>query len=402
MAVTESLYDKASLLLVPSGVKAANVYSQKPYSGDGDFTFDRNSTATRVNAAGYIETVAADIPRLDFPIVNGEVKDDPALLLEPSRTNVITYSDDFTQSSWSKLNGGTGTAPSITADYAISPDGTKNATRIVLDKGSGITSGDYSAISDVIGSFTGDGTFSVYLKSNTSTDYVVSQRIEDDRQQVTVTSEWKRFVFSRSSLNNGTSGLWLRGGYGSDDYADILVWGAQTENASYATSYIPTSGSSVTRSAETCNSAGDSSLFNDSEGVLFIEAKALNDDGTNRIISLSDGSNDNRLNFYYRSTSNQILVRQEGNNGTPKDITFDAGDTTLYHKYAIKYDSSNMDVFFDGVDKGNISITAFASNSLDTLNFDSPSNTEDFYGRVKQIAVFNEALTDAELTTLTS
>ena len=50
-----SIYDKASLVLIPSGTKTSKVYSQKPTSGDGDFTFSRSTMATRVNADGNIE-----------------------------------------------------------------------------------------------------------------------------------------------------------------------------------------------------------------------------------------------------------------------------------------------------------------------------------------------------------
>ena len=50
-----SIYDKASLVLIPSGTKTSKVYSQKPVSGDGDFTFSRSTAATRVNADGNIE-----------------------------------------------------------------------------------------------------------------------------------------------------------------------------------------------------------------------------------------------------------------------------------------------------------------------------------------------------------
>lgn len=86
----------------------------------------------------------------------------------------------------------------------------------------------------------------------------------------------------------------------------LYTWGAQLEQGSYPTSYIPTSGSAVTRAAETCNGAGTSDTFNDSEGVLFAEISALADDGSLRFVSLSDGTNNNRVFMLYSSTSNKI------------------------------------------------------------------------------------------------
>jgi hypothetical protein len=50
-----SIYDKASLVMIPSGSKEGKLYSQKPTNGDGDFTFSRSTAATRVNASGNIE-----------------------------------------------------------------------------------------------------------------------------------------------------------------------------------------------------------------------------------------------------------------------------------------------------------------------------------------------------------
>ena len=74
-----SLANDANLLLIPSGYKAGKVYSQFPPSGDGDFTFSRTGEATRINQAGVIETVASDVPRLDYS--SGKC---PDLLLERS------------------------------------------------------------------------------------------------------------------------------------------------------------------------------------------------------------------------------------------------------------------------------------------------------------------------------
>jgi len=79
-----STYDDASLIYYPSGVKAGKAYSLKPTDGSGDLDFTRASTATRVNSAGLIESVATGVPRIDYTGA-GCAK----LLLEPQRTNLV-------------------------------------------------------------------------------------------------------------------------------------------------------------------------------------------------------------------------------------------------------------------------------------------------------------------------
>jgi hypothetical protein len=88
--------------------------------------------------------------------------------------------------------------------------------------------------------------------------------------------------------------------------ANVHLFGAQVEELSYATSYIPTNGSTVTRLADVCNNAGSSDLINSTEGVLYVEIAALADDLTNRVISLSDGTSDERVVLQYHNTTNRI------------------------------------------------------------------------------------------------
>jgi len=80
-----SFYDDASLVLIPSGIKTSKIYSQKPTDGTGDLTFTRASIATRTNASGVIESVASNVPRLDYS--GGATC--PRLLLEGQRTNLV-------------------------------------------------------------------------------------------------------------------------------------------------------------------------------------------------------------------------------------------------------------------------------------------------------------------------
>jgi hypothetical protein len=80
-----------SLALIPSGYKASKVYSVLPTDGTGDFDFTRSGNATRVNSEGLIELVSTNVPRLNYPLIDGVVSGCPSLLLEPSRTNLVTY-----------------------------------------------------------------------------------------------------------------------------------------------------------------------------------------------------------------------------------------------------------------------------------------------------------------------
>ena len=83
-----SLFEDASLVITPNGTKAGKLYAVKPTDGSGDLTVTRATSATRVNASGVIETVGANVPRLDYS--NGTC---PSILVEPQRTNVLLNSE---------------------------------------------------------------------------------------------------------------------------------------------------------------------------------------------------------------------------------------------------------------------------------------------------------------------
>ena len=211
--------------------------------------------------------------------------------------------------------------------------------------------------------------------------------------------EWQRL--EQISTNSGTA-YHITSNFGGANATEVEVWGAQLEEQSFATSYIPTSGSTVTRLKDAAFGAGSSDLINSTEGVLYFEGSALADDGTNRFISLTDGSNDNRILFGYRAISNQIFARIEGNNSASVDLTTVLSNTEINAKIAISYDSSyNYKMFVNGflVDSG---VGTDSIVGLDRLDFTNASGTENFYGKTKALAVFKEALTDDELECLTS
>jgi hypothetical protein len=128
-----SLFDDASLVLTPNGVKSGKVYSIKPTDGVGDFDFTRASSATRVNSDGLIETVSTGVPRLDY--TNGSC---PSLLLEPQRTNLylnsetlVTQNVTTTATSYTVSFYGTGTI-TFSGTYVGSLVGTGVNNRVSL------------------------------------------------------------------------------------------------------------------------------------------------------------------------------------------------------------------------------------------------------------------------------
>jgi len=390
-----------SLAMIPSGYKASKVYSVLPESGVGDFDFTRATTATRVNSSGLIEEMAINVPRLEYPLIDGVVNGCPSLLLEPQSTNLITHSSELTNSSWVKTNSGTGSAPSITSNYSISPDGTQNADRVIFNLNGGTANGDISQVSVTIGSVSSASyTNSVYIKSNTANNYdLVVTDPSGGHIVKNISTEWQRFDNPRENVTNASFRIRLRGDEGTSDYADVSIWGAQLEQQLFATSLINTSGSATTRNAETCNGAGDAATFNDSEGVLMAEIEGT-EDGTNKFITISDGSIQNRITIIF--LSNNIVAQVRASNSEVFFQSTSGISLENYNKIAVYYKTNQCKLFVNGMQVGLTDTLATMPSGLDTLTFDNGNGVDDFYGNTKQIQYYNSALTDSELEKLTS
>ena len=364
------------------------------------FTTTRNSIGTRVNKEGLIEVVGNDVPRIDYTDSAEGV-----LLLEPQSANLITHSIDLTNSSWVKTGTGTGSTPSVTSNYSVSPDGTQNADRVIFDLNGGTANGDISQVSVTFGSVSSASyTNSVYIKSNTANDYdLVVADPSGGNVVKTITPQWQRFDNSRTSVTNLSIRIRLRGDESTSDYADVSIWGAQVEQNSYPTSYIPTSGSTVTRLADTANGSGNSEVFNDSEGVLFADTAALVDDNTSKRISISDGSsNPNNLVCIDMSEyTNTIVGRIRTSNSEVAFLQSASQNQTQKNKIAVKYKVNDFALWINGfeVDTDNNGAVPIGLNDV---SFDRGNGSNDFYGKTKEVAYYDEILTDLELETLTS
>ena len=175
----------------------------------------------------------------------------------------------------------------------------------------------------------------------------------------------------------------------------------QLENLSSPTSYIPSSGASSTRLQDIATNSGNSSLINSTDGVFYAEMAALANSGTFRIISLTNGSTSNRVSLIYNTTNNSFRIMVVSSGSTVFDISHSVTSTLDFHKVAVKYKANDFAVWIDGVEVATDTSGA-TPTGLDRITFDVGNGSLNFYGKVKALAVYKEALTDAELQSLTT
>ena len=407
-----SLYDKASIALIPSGVKSTKLYSVLPANGNGDFTHSRGSTATRINKDGLIESAASGVPRLDYPLTSGVVGDCPNLLLEPSRTNIALYSEDFTNAAWIKQR------TTITGNQAVSPDGSVTADKVTgtgtgasyFYDGFSVSSGTVYTISIFAKKINVDNFYINNFSQAGSITFDLSDGTIDTSASGTFSNgkienygnDWYRLSVQYTASATASVNIGFYGQNYSGDGA--FAWGAQIETGSYVTSYIPNlSTGSTTRSLDASKDSGSASLINSEEGVLFAEIAHLNNGDDHRRITLSDGSASNVVRISYDSTTNEITtLLYNGSNQCVFSTT--SFDITNLNKVALQYKANEFKCFVNGSQLGSTDTigTTFSAGTLTELAFDNGGGGNLFVGKCKQLIVFNETLTDAELTTLTT
>ena len=384
-----------------SDYQSGSVYIREPFNGNADavsangtFTFDyiagsANEIRFRSDDGfiGSLDNVSfkevtddTDLPRIDFTDGTG------SLLLEPQRTNLFTYSEDFSQSYWNK------SALTVTLTSEIAPNGSSGSVYNIAGTLANLYAGGTTGV---------EHTISFYIKSNSAGKDKFKLRLGNNTSdEFTATNEWVRYSFTSTPA---TAVFGITTSASPNNELDLLVWGAQSEQADYATSYIPTNGSSVTRSADVANNSGNADLFNDSEGVLYAEIAALENDTTFRQMSINGGTT-NTVRILYGTTSNQIRGFVQVASSTVADLSFISNDITTNSKIAVKYKENDFALWVNGfeVDTDTTGVS-FGAGTLNSFDFnDNGSGGSPFYGNVKAVAVFKEALTDAELEKLTS
>jgi hypothetical protein len=421
-----SLLDTASLVVTPNGTKAGKLYSVVPSSGAGDLDVTRATTATRVNSSGLIESIASNVPRLDY--TNGTC---PSILVEPQRTNLLTYSQQFDNADWINEN------VNLTANSIISPSGVLNGYKMT---DTSVVDGEFRIQQNKTTTISTPYTASVFLKADASNFamlrmyggnlglyYCVVVNLSNGTitktQNGGLTSSvsytitpcvngWYKLTATSTMVSTNmfhivhvtNSGTPTIGDYGQINYTgtgsnSIYVWGAQLEEGSYATSYIPTTSASVTRNADVISKTGISSLIGQTEGTVFVDIDIDSSfaQADTRFINVTDGTatnwyfigtnNPNEFRFYFRSSSTVYVTNV---------TTFTSGR----HKLAFAYKNNDYVAYIDGVQVNNTTTLVVGSTSKIELGNSFGSDIGKEY--INTLALWKTRLTNTQLAQLTT
>jgi hypothetical protein len=409
-----------SLLIVPYRSKTGKLYSQIPTSGAGDFTVTRNTEARRVNSAGLIESVPSGIPRLDY-YTSGGTAGCPALLVEPAATNLALQSEAWNVSPWAATSGSQGAT--VSGNVTTSPDGTTNADKLIeaattglhfclqnLTLTSGTTytaslfvkasertlgrfrmsgSGAYWDIDFNLTAGTATGNTNAFIQNYGNGWYRIGGTFTANQASNNIIVQTRDASGNTSYTGNGTNGF--------------FVYGAQLETGSVATSYIPTTAGTGSRSADVITVSGAvSGSIGQTEGTIYCEF-------VNTLVASYAEAYVYRV---FADANNEIWARKEGGGNTysfrwranSQNTTFlNVAVPNGVSKIAFGYKSGDTALFLNGsqVATTNTDVRAFSVNPT-TIALGSTSSGQFFNDRIRAMALYTTRLTNAELAALTT
>ena len=439
LSITPSIGSQSAIFVAQSG---ATYFDFVSFDADvGDYVdFDNISVKEvifdRATDPLVLFNHPPEIPRIDYN-ADGTVK---GLLIEEARTNLLTYSQDFTDASWLKTNG-----DAFTYNFATAPDGALTATRFnpIFEPdpgGAAKTFRLYTGVNSTIGDVV---SFSVYVKPIVATSNLEGPRdvylvLYADQSQgasflnlntlevtadadhtALVTDEgsgWYRFSISYTcaasdpvnnhfiNFSNRSSSQISFDPY-PDGNEDVYFWGAQVEAGSFPTSYIPTSGSTVTRAADIASIPVTDFGYNQKAGTVVVEFDSNGSAGADypRVFALSNTSGTDLTRFLINPTNTTtVAVIKSGSGvaltGWSGSISENVVETVAV---AIKKDSFAASLSGAATQTDTSGDMPAAANHL---AIGTQSNFANNYlnGHIKSIQYYPRRLSNAQLQELTT
>jgi len=378
-------------------------------------TFTRASGATYLDSDGVLKTASTNTPRIEYDADGNRL----GLLVEGQRTNLVTYSEDFSNAAWDHPDA------TVTANDTTAPDGTTTAEKY--------TSTGIDRINQLVSLASGTVvTYSIFVK------YVDVQWIRvavwsgsgggnqirawfDVQNGVkgTENTAFNANTISASiqSAGNGWYRLSVTGNFtdGTTTYypsittadadastirevGSFYLWGAQLEEGAFPTSYIPTSGSTATRAADVASIPTSAFGYNASEGTVVCEAQTKDIASNGRLYSIDDGTDTiNNAIYSIAGTASHFVVRVN----SVTEATFDFGTYAngVFGKIAGAYKINDVAASLDAS-----TVQTDTSALLPTVTRMRIGNgfaTNYLNGHIKSIKYYPRRLTNAQLQELT-
>jgi hypothetical protein len=308
-----NIQNKASIVIGASGVKTSLLPAVKGLPLD----VTRASTATYIDENGILQTALANVPRVTYD-ENG----DESILVEPQSTNLFLYSEQFDNVYWVK------TGVTISSDFAPSiingsladkfTENSSLATQHRIQRIATTTIGQVTTLSCFVKRNSGTRQFSlnspqsgfrIYFNLDTGT---IATTVSGSGTITDFGNGWFKLTATGTAIaDNPTYYFQMTNStamgsetYDGDGSSSFLIIGAQIETLPYATSYMPTVASAVTRVADIVSKIGISNLLNSSEGVFYMEAKS---DKIASYIEINNSIVTNRLALGH--SGNQVVIR---------------------------------------------------------------------------------------------
>jgi hypothetical protein len=379
-----------SLILVPARFKTGKLYTPVATTSgglvlgaSGDFNVTRATTATRVNASGLVEVVAAGIPRLDYSTSGGC----PALLVENAATNLALHSRDLTNAVWSGTNV-------TTEKNAVGADGVASgATTITATAASGTVLQALSHASQ-------SRVFSAYIRRVTGTGAIqLTTNGGTNWDTVTITSAYTQVFCAAQTIASGTVGIRLAA---SGDV--IAVDFTQGEAGPVATSPIATTSGTVTRNSDDVNLSGPvSGCIGQTEGTIYLEIEIRATVSPAAMIVVL--ANDSGLSQYIRITrASSLFTATVFNSPNATTLFASATGTVGIYKLALAYKSGDNAMSINGATP---LTSANASNYPTSLTRIMLSEVlgggfRPLNGPIRAFALYPTRLSNSELIALTT
>jgi hypothetical protein len=420
-----------SLILVPARFKTGKLYTPVATTSggvvlgaSGDFNVTRNTTATRVNANGLIESVASGIPRLDY-FASGGVVGCPALLVEPSAANSLLQSAAWNVSPWAATSGSQGAT--VSGNVTASPDGTTNADKLI----EAAVTGTHFCLQTLTLTSGTTYTASCFVKASERTRGRLRMSgsgaywdLEFNLTSGTVTGGTNPFIqnfgngwyrigatFTANQASNNFILFLLdasgNASYTGDGTSGLFVFGAQIEVGSVATSYIPTTTAPVTRNAEVISISGAvSGCVGQTEGTMYLEFIFRRPTiATAGPCGIASSNNQNRVLFWNNNSTNSMAVNIQVNAANIFNISVGTLIEGTRYKLAIGYKSGNSAIFLNGIQVGSTNTSAFTFAAslvaifLGTYEAAAASVTNT---GINAFTLYTTRLTNTELAALTA